>query len=290
MEANANKKHKSSVFSALFSTPEVLRELYSAIEGIDLPQDTIININTLSEALFMKQINDVSFTINDKIVVMIEHQSTISNNVPVRLLMYIARVYEKIIDKEKVYRKKLVKIPTPEFIVLYNGKEPFPDRKALRLSDAFTEIAGLKLPENNDLMLELVVEVYNINHGHNPEILSRSKTLDSYSIFMDKINEYNREFNLEESIKIAIKYCIENDILGQFLKEHASEVTNMLMEDISIEEIAAIRYKEGREEGKEEGREEGRKEGKEEGHEEVFELLSKGLTAEEIKQRLAQTT
>jgi len=78
MDSNANKKHKDSVFSKLFSTPEILRELYSAIEGIDVPSDAIVNINTLSEALFMRQINDLSFTINDRIVVLIEHQSTIS--------------------------------------------------------------------------------------------------------------------------------------------------------------------------------------------------------------------
>jgi len=92
MDANANKNHKSSVFSFLFGQPEILRELYSAITGVDIPADKTININTLTDVLFMKQINDLSFTVDDKIVVLIEHQSTINNNVPVRLLMYIARV------------------------------------------------------------------------------------------------------------------------------------------------------------------------------------------------------
>ena len=78
METNVNRKHKDSVFSALFSTPEILRELYSAIEGIDIPADAIVDINTLSDALYMKQINDLSFTINDRVVVLVEHQSTIS--------------------------------------------------------------------------------------------------------------------------------------------------------------------------------------------------------------------
>jgi len=136
----------------------------------------------------MQQINDLSFTIDDRVVILMEHQSTINNNVPVRLLMYIARVYEKILDREKLYQKKLVKIPAPEFIVLYNGNDPFPDHKELRLSAAF------KNPENGCFPLELVVQVYNINHGRNTQILARSKTLDSYSIFMWKIREYNKEF------------------------------------------------------------------------------------------------
>ena len=113
------------MFSKLFSSPEILRELYSAIEGIDVPSDAIIDINTLSDVLFMGQINDVSFTIDEKIVILIEHQSTINNNVPIRLLLYIARVYEKIINRKKLYKTKLEKIPAPEFIVLYNGEAYF---------------------------------------------------------------------------------------------------------------------------------------------------------------------
>ena len=272
---NINRKHKSSVFSALFGNSEALRELYSAIEGIDIPQDAIIDINTLSDVLYMKQINDLSFTIDNRIVILVEHQSTLNDNVPVRLLMYIARVYEKILDREKLYQKKLVKIPTPEFIVLYNGNDYFPDHKELKLSAAFNNAADLKLLKKDFPPLELTVQVYNINQGFNQEILARSKTLDSYSFFIGKIKEYKKEKTLEESIKAAIKYCIENNILTRFLKENASEVINMLTDDISIEELSAIRYKEGREDGCEEGLEKGRVEI-------ARKLKSRGLPVEDI--------
>ena len=293
MDSGVNRKHKSSVFSTLFSNPEVLRVLYSAIEGIEIPLDAVININTLSDAIYMKQINDVSFTINDRIVILVEHQSTINDNVPVRLLMYIARVYEEILERDKLYQKKLVKIPTPEFIVLYNGKEHYPDYKELRLSTAFKDIEGLKTLNNSGLPLELVVHVYNINHGRNPEILTRSKTLDSYSIFISKIWEYKEKLSLDESMKSAIKYCIENNILKEFLKKHGSEVINMLFDEISTEEIAAIRYREGREEGREEGRVEGLEEGCATGRDDerkfLLSLIDKGFSVEEIKQRLTKT-
>jgi len=254
MDSNANKKHKDSVFSRLFSTPEILRELYSAIEGIDVPSDAIVNINTLSEALFMRQINDLSFTINDRIVVLIEHQSTISENIPLRLLMYIGRVYEKIVENRNAYHRKLIKIPTPEFIVLYNGREDCPDHKELRLSTAFKDVSGLKRPQSSaDLPLELVVQVYNINQGRNQEILKRSENLNGYSFFIKKVNEFKEQFSLAESVASAVKYCIENNILKGFLEEHSSEVYNMLFEDLTIEEIVAIRCEEAREEGREDG-------------------------------------
>ena len=252
---DANRKHKDSVFSRLFSTPEILRELYSAIEGVDVPSDAIVNINTLSEALFMRQINDLSFTINDRIVVLIEHQSTISENIPLRLLMYIGRVYEKIVENRNAYHRKLIKIPTPEFIILYNGREDCPDHKELKLSTAFKDASGLKRPPStSDLPLELVVQVYNINHGRNPEMLKRSENLNGYSFFIKKVNEFKEQFSLAESVTHAVKYCIENNILKEFLEDNGSEVYNMLFEDLTIEEIVAIRCEEAREEGREEKR------------------------------------
>lgn len=119
-KVNANQKYKASVFSALFDDKEKLVELYNALDGTDYKLDeTDIEITTLQDALFMGKINDVSFTVNGKIVVLIEHQSTINDNLPVRCLMYVARIYEKLLVGDNIYRKKLIPIPTPEFIVLY---------------------------------------------------------------------------------------------------------------------------------------------------------------------------
>jgi len=186
--------------------------------------------------------------------------------------MYIGRVYEKILDREKLYQKNLVKIPTPEFIVLFNGKEDYPDYNELKLSDAFLDI---KL-ENDLRTLELTVKVYNINYGRNPEILIKSKNLDGYSFFIEKIRQYSKELTIEESVKKAIKYCIDHDILSQYLKKHASEVVNMLFEEISIEEIVAIRSREAWEEGLEQGLEKG----KEQGRDESYKIIAQNLLAE----------
>jgi predicted transposase/invertase (TIGR01784 family) len=253
MNNTANKNHKDSVFTFLFSEPDILRELYSAIEGIPLPPDIPIDINTLSDVLFRTQRNDISFMVNDRLIVLIEHQSTINNNIPLRFLMYIGRLYEKITDSKKRFQEKLEKIPRPEFIVLYNGKDPFPDHKELKLSDAFKNFEGLK----TNIPLELSVQVYNINRGHSQEILSKSSTLKNYSIFIEKIREYEKENNtLDEALISGIKYCIDNDILKDFLRKHGSEVINMLYAEYSFEEEAEVIREEFLERGREEGREE----------------------------------
>jgi predicted transposase/invertase (TIGR01784 family) len=252
---NVNKEYKDSVFSLLFSNPNVLRELYSAIEGVDLPPDIPIDINTLSGVITQKQINDISFTIDNRLVVLIEHQSTINNNMPLRILIYISRVYEEIIDHRKTYQTKLEKIPRPEFIVLYNGNAPYPDHKELRLSEAFKDAVDLKLVEENaEFPLELVVQVYNINRGHNEEILKRCEALDNYSFFMDKIREFQKmNLKLAKAVPHAIKYCIDNDKLKDFLETHGSEVHNMLMGEYNEEEHMEVVREEALEEGIERG-------------------------------------
>ncbi|GMO21580.1 MAG: hypothetical protein Pg6A_08710 [Termitinemataceae bacterium] len=95
-----NSNYKSSVFSFLFSDPDALRELYGALTGITLPPETPITINTLEGVLYKTLLNDLSFVAGNKLVVLIEHQSTINPNMAIRLLMYLARVYESIVSTD----------------------------------------------------------------------------------------------------------------------------------------------------------------------------------------------
>jgi rubrerythrin len=243
----ANARYKDSVFSFLFSDPYVLRELYCALEGVSLPPDTPIDINTLQDVLFMGQLNDVSFTVDNRLVILIEHQSTINPNMPLRLLVYVARIYEKIVDRKKKYQSKLEKIPEPQFIVLYNGLQPYPDHAVLKLSDAYKDAAALKGAGLAGPMLELEVQVYNINKGHSGEITGKCETLKGYSCFVDKIRENEGSQTQEEAINAAIEYCIQNNILKQFLETHSSEVYNMLLTDWDIEEAKQVWFEEGRE-------------------------------------------
>jgi hypothetical protein len=130
------------LFSLIFNDPQALRELYSAIEGVPLNPNAEISINTLSDVLYMDLYNDISFTINNELVILIEHQSTINPNMPLRLLFYLSGILEKLIDRRSLYREKLVPIPRPRFIVLYNGSKPYPDHTQLKLSDAYRELSG----------------------------------------------------------------------------------------------------------------------------------------------------
>lgn len=253
---NVNTKYKDSVFSLLFNDPATLRELYCALEGVSLPPDVPVTINTLGNVLFMELINDISFEIGGKLVVLIEHQSTINPNMALRLLMYIARVYEKTVKGRSLYSGKRLSIPRPEFFVLYNGIAPYPDEEVLRLSDMF-EKPEFGFPKKDAPALELELRVININEGKNEKIAGRCKKLAEYSAFIAKMRTLEQELGDKgEAMKTAIKYCQEHDILKEFLEQHSAEVSNMLITEWNTEEAKEVWFEEGLEEGLEKGKQE----------------------------------
>jgi len=286
-----NKKYKDSVFRSIFNNKPTALELYNAVNGTNYTDESMVEINTLGDVLFAVIENDLSISIDKKIVLLVEHQSTINDNMPVRFLAYILSIYLRILGN-KIYQEPLVKLPRPEFIVLYNGEDPFPKEKILRLSDAFEKT------DNNDLIsLDLTVRVININKGVNPELEGKSKTLNGYVTFIAKVREYAKKRPLEEAIKSAVDYCLKRGILTDFFEEHAQEVIKMIKIEYSRkDELKAVREaarNDGRTEGREEGREEGRKEGRKEGMEKiqnyVLELIEQGLSGEEIKKKIKKS-
>jgi hypothetical protein len=259
----------------------------------------------------MERVNDISFAIANKLVIILEHQATVNPNMPLRCLLYLARLYEKISNNKDMYKSKLVTIPRPECFVLYNGTADYPDETVLKLSDAFADVKDLGLEGPADL--ELTVKVININKGHNKELVKRCKKLNGYSDFVAKAREYEKELgSREEGVKAAVKYCVSRGILKEFLELHSSEVFNMLFTEWNWDDAAspngdaenpflsasvpqwahdalAVRFEEGREEGQEEGREEGMEQGLEKGLEKGREeiarnALAKGLPPDIIRE------
>jgi hypothetical protein len=78
----------------IFSAPDILRDMYAALGGVALPPEIPIEINTLEGALYRKFLNDVSFLAGKKLIILMEHQSTINPNMALRILQYITRLYE----------------------------------------------------------------------------------------------------------------------------------------------------------------------------------------------------
>jgi hypothetical protein len=258
--------------------------------------ESAIEINTLSDVLIRGKLNDLSFIVDNKLMIVTEQQSTINPNMPLRLLFYCARLYEKRTRRKALYSGRRVLIPWPECVVLYNGKEDYPDEQTLRLSDAFEDIAlpGLKKEE---LPLELTVKVYNINEGRDIEPLKRSGTLNQYSAFIALTRQYEAKYpeDKERAMREAIKHSVEHDILKLFLERNAGEVLGMLLEEwddeVALEVIREEALEAGLEKGLEQGLERGLEKGREETLEEVLNLIRQGYTSEDdIKKKLSENS
>lgn len=238
-----NREYKNTVFIDLFTSWASPVELYNAISSSNVPEGTKVKPLQISNALYTSLKCDLAFMLKNELVVIIEHQSTINENMPTRLLLYIALLYLNILDEEIRYARTLKPIPTPRFFVLYNGKETLPEMSELRLSDAF-----MLKDEEIPLQLELIVPVININYGQNKEIMGKSKTLNGYSYLIDRIRKYEA-IDKDNKFDLAIKDCIEHGMLDGYLTEQWKRVKNMLQSEYNYDLDIAVQRAEAKEAG-----------------------------------------
>ncbi|MCD8046488.1 MAG: hypothetical protein LUE90_07640, partial [Clostridiales bacterium] len=74
---------------------------------------------------------------------------------PLRFLLYVTDLFKEIMKNRDLFSRRLQKIPTPSFVVFYNGAGRQPSVEYLRLSDAFEH-------QTAEPDLELRCKVYNI--------------------------------------------------------------------------------------------------------------------------------
>lgn len=106
-----NTKYKDRLFSFIFGRPERKEwtlSLYNAVNGSSHTDPEEIEIVTMEDILYMGMKNDMSFLITDT-ANMYEQQSTYNPNMPVRKLMYAARLYDRYIhvNRLNIYSTKL---------------------------------------------------------------------------------------------------------------------------------------------------------------------------------------
>ena len=261
-----NRMYKSRIFAMLFSDRNELLKLYNAINGTSYDDQDLLQVNTLENAIYMSMQNDVSFIIEMRLN-LYEHQSTYSPNLPVRYLLYVADVYSDYTKDMNLYGTKAVKLPTPRFVIFYNGQAEQPDRKELRLSELFS------IPDA-DPSLELKAVMLNINKGHNRKLMETCRTLQDYAEYTFRVREYAAEMPLDLAVEQAITECISEGILADFLRKNRAEAKK-----VSIYEYDEERHmRQTREEGMEEGYANGFSQGIEQGiTQTVINLLKSGF-------------
>lgn len=275
-----NRKYKDVLFRRLFQDKKDLLELYNALNDSTYTDSGALEVITLEDVIFMKMKNDLSFIIGNSIN-LYEHQSSWNPNMPLRGFLYFARQFEGLICArgDNMYGRKPIELPTPVYIIFYNGSDMGTDNLILYLSDSFS--AGRKSG-----CLECTCEVLNINRGHNGHLMEKCRRLWEYSEFSSEIEEnIKKGMSRQEAVETAMDTCIEKGILKDILIKEKAEVLHMLLTEYNEKKHLRNTYQEGMEEGLAIGLSQGREEKL---REQIQKKLSRGKTIPEIAEELEE--
>lgn len=274
MPSHTDFHYKDRLFKAIFADKERLLSLYNALNGSCYTDVNDMEVTTIDNVIYLGMKNDLSFLIDDEMS-LYEQQSSYNPNMPLRGLMYFAELYQTYLTRKRtnVYSSRRVKIPTPKFIVFYNGadKKDVPDVVKFRLSDAF-----IKEDKSGDF--EWTATMLNINKGHNKELLEKSAELSAYSSFVCAVRGYIAAgHEKDKAIDMAIEDAIRDNLLDGFFKEKKMEVMGMSLHEFDQDEYDRIRWEDGYADGKAEGKAEGVAQGKAEGKMEGILFTAKAM-------------
>ena len=166
---------------------------------------------------------------------------------PLRGLLYFSQLYLAYLNEKDVdiFGKTLVKIPTPRFLVFYNGEKNLPDITKFRLSDAF-----IKPDKDGAGEFEWTATMVNINKGSNKALHKRCESLYHYSSFVAKVKS-NIESGMKKraAIEEAVDFAINQNYLDGFFKRQREDVIMFSMSEFDQEAYDRHRRREGYEEG-----------------------------------------
>ena len=252
------QKYRDGIFRDYFSNKKRLLDLCNALTGEHGDNPNEIIINTLDGVFFGNLKNDLSCVYKNNFMILIEHQSTPNENMPLRMLFYVAELFKQYIEpfKEKIYRLNQIELPTPQFYLFYNGRKAEPEKRQMKLSTAFKNFSGL----------ELIVNFYNLNEGNNEKFIQQCESLNHYCIFVNRMEKNKKSgMDLESAFKEAFNYCKNHDVMAEYLESRKKELVSMYGFEYDDEVAKRVQREEAMEMGFAEGRAIGMAKGRAEG-------------------------
>lgn len=279
-----NRRYKDVLFRHLFRDKHDLLDLYNALNGSTYKNPEELEVITMEDVIFMKMKNDLSFIVGSQLN-LYEHQSTWNPNMPLRGLLYFAQQFEGLVSArgDDIYGKGRIELPTPMYIVFYNGSDMHRDNLMLYLSDSFSAGRGRGC-------LECTCLVLNINRGYNRALMDKCHRLWEYSELSCEVEEnIGKGMRREEAVQTAIDTCIERGILKDILLAEKGMVLHMLLTEYDEKKHLKNTFEEGRKEGLEEGIGKGIEKGIEKKlSDQVNKKILKGKTISEIADELEE--
>ncbi len=238
-EVMAKRTTKNSVFSDLFQNKSNLLKLYQTLhpEDIAVTQDSLTDV-TIENVLTDNLYNDLGFIVNNKLMILIEAQSTWTMNILIRVLLYLAQSYHEYFQRtsQNYYKSKKVKMPKPELYVIFTGnKGRKPDN--ISLSTEFFDGAGMDLEVKAKILYES----------------DQDDIIHQYIMFCKIFNGQTQLYGMTNKAVIeTIRICKDRNVLREYLLEREKEVVTIMKslfdeEQIMKSFIKSERHEEARE-------------------------------------------
>lgn len=231
-----NKQYKDTLFKLIFGNEkhkEFTLALYNALNGTNYSNVDDVQINTLENVVYIKMKNDVSFVLGSTMC-LYEQQSTYNPNMAFRMLEYTIALFQNIVSAREYnkYSSRQFKLPSPNYVVFYNGNGDLPETSVQKLSDMYED--------NSRISLDLDVIVYNINDDKNNILKNDCKPLDEYMRVVGFVKEYAFKFgyteeSIGEAVTKAINYMPDSFAIKKLLVYEKKEVISMLFEEFNEE-------------------------------------------------------
>lgn len=224
IEITAKRTAKNSVFLDLFQNKDYLLQLYKAIhpEDKNVTKESLTNI-TIENVLTDNLYNDLSFIVNDKLMILAEAQSTWTTNILIRILLYLAQNFHEFLLKteQNYYSSRKVNIPKPEIYLIYTGERG-------RKPDIITFSNEFFNGNNIDVEIKAHV-IYETNS---------SDIINQYIIFCKNFNEQIKINGMTlRAIEETIRICKDIDVLYEYLSKREKEVITIMKSLFDQEEI-----------------------------------------------------
>ena len=223
-ESFAKYTAKDSVFGALFRDKKYLMQLYRALhpEDAETTEDALTDItirNVLANGIF----NDLAFRVGDKIMFLVEHQSSWTMNIIIRVLMYLVQIYHDYFEEQgcSVYGSRKVHVPEPELYMIFTGERAGRPEK-ISLSKEF--FGG------KECAIEVKVKV--LYGGKGNDIISQY--VNFTKVYNEQVKQYGRS---REAVTETIRICKDRDVLREFLLGREKEVISIMMSLFDEEKI-----------------------------------------------------
>ena len=224
VQSTPKRKIKDSVFTNLFQDKKYLLQLYKALhpEDINVTEDEIADV-TIKHVLVDADYNDLGFSVGNRLMVLVESQSTWTFNIIIRALMYLIQTYHDYFKRtnQNLYGSKKVNMPKPELYVIYTGdKKNIPN--TISLSKEFFDEAKISID----------AEVKVLYQENEKDIIGQ------YIIFSKVYNEQRKlHGNTKQAVTETIRICKNRNVLKEYLESKEQEVVDIMMTLFDDEQI-----------------------------------------------------